>query len=618
MNIHETRTRRLQDTTPIMPTDPEAVELLLGAILYTSSSRALQYIADIRPEYFYPKETPALICFQNITEEPPALSPELLYDRLQKKNVPIEVLGYASKLSDCEKWKVDDEGYIESLIARVRQSWQLRTIQEEVSRVSKEIDAGKRRPEEIIRAHKERFESIARTTEPGFLGTVSMSDVQPQETEWLAYPYLPIGKVTMLEGDPGIGKSHVSLAFAAGVAAGSGLPGQKERREPRAVLIASVEDGLADTIRPRLDRMSAHVERIYAVAEPFSFDDKGLLLFEAAISELQAALVIVDPIQGYFGSGVDIHRTNETRPILARLAEIAERQRCSILCIRHLTKTNGGKAIYRGIGSIDFSAAVRSILLAGCDPDNPSKRAVVQTKNNLAVFGEPIGYEINAEGFYWTGKSDLTDITILGARSGDENGEERSAIEDATEFLISCLENGPLEPAVLKEQAALAGIAWATVRRAKDQLRIKSRKMGGHFGGDQTWRWELPQEPEHAQPPEHAHTKLDEHLQQTHTNNSYKVSKLAEHAHSRENEHLQRDDEHLQQPTEHAQEPLNMLTEHAHSIKVEHLQLDSSKHTPYRNGFAEHAHSGTCEHLQHDEHLQDDEETWEGSEEANT
>jgi len=487
--------------TPVMPVDAEAAELLLGALLYSRTDRALKYIAELRSEFFWPKDTPARICFENMIEEPMALSPDVLYGRLQKKNVHIDVLGYADSLNDCEKWKLDDDGYFESLITRVRQSYQMRVMQEELNRVSKQIDDGKIPPDDIIRAHKERFESIARTSDSGFLETISMTDVEAQESEWLAYPYLPIGKVTMLEGDPGIGKSHVSLAFAAGVAAGFGLPGQKERTEPRTVLIASCEDGIADTIRPRLDRMHAHVERIFCVTEPFTFDQKGLVLFEAAISQHRAALVIVDPIQGFVGSGVDIHRTNETRPIMARLAEIAERQRCAILCIRHLTKTTGGKAIYRGIGSIDFAAAVRSILLAGCDPDDSSKRAVVQTKNNLAMMGEPIGYVINEEGFFWTGKSDLTDFTILGARSGDGDKEERSAIEDASEFLVSCLENGPVPKHEIEKQAKEAGIAWATVRRAKDRLKVKSRKSLGGFG---PWRWELPQG---------AYIQKDEHLE---------------------------------------------------------------------------------------------------------
>lgn len=403
-----------------------------------------------------------------------------------------------------------------------------------------------------------RYES--QDSDAGLLKEICMSDVEAQETEWLAYPYLPIGKVTMLEGDPGIGKSHVSLAFAAGVAAGFGLPGQKERTEPRAVLIASVEDGLADTIRPRLDRMNAHVERIFAIDEPFTFDQKGLLLLEATIAHVSAVLVIVDPIQGFVGSGVDIHRTNETRPIMARLAEIADRQRCAILCIRHLTKTTGGKAIYRGIGSIDFSAAVRSILLAGCDPDDPSKRAVVQTKNNLAVFAEPFGYVIDEDGFHWTGKSDLTDDKILGARSGDREQEKQSAVQEAVEFLMSQLKDGPVESERLKKEAKQAGIAWATLRRAKTQLRIKPRPSKQNGGQFDSWQWELP----------HTHEQVEqvEHVEKTHNDNSNKVIEIVVSSPVAQPLAQSSDPEHSEHVDEH----------------VDDLTLSSSNKKPYRNG----------------------------------
>lgn len=322
------------------------------------------------------------------------------------------------------------------------------------------------------------------------IGLVCMADVEAEEVSWLWYPYIPKGKLTLLEGDPGIGKSWVSLAIATAISLGKGLPGT-EAIEPASVLVASAEDGLGDTIRPRLNAMVANVKNVHAIKELLDFSNGGLGILEGYISQIHPALVIVDPLVAYIGAGVDIHRANETRAVMARLADIAERHNCAILAIRHLTKGGTLKPIYRGLGSIDFAAACRSVLMAGCDPDNEQKRGIVQIKSNLAPKGQAIGFELRDGGFYWTGESDLTAAKILAA---EDSGEVKTARDEAADFLRDELRDGPVEWQQIERDRKAAGLTEITLRRARESLGIKIRREGepGRRGGGRSV-WELPE-----------------------------------------------------------------------------------------------------------------------------
>lgn len=319
---------------------------------------------------------------------------------------------------------------------------------------------------------------------------VCLADVEPEAVSWLWYPYIPQGKLTLLEGDPGVGKSWVSLAIATAVSLGKGLPGVGAT-EPAKVVIASAEDGLGDTIRPRLDAMKANVANIIAIEGALTFDDGGLLKLESFIKSLRPALVILDPLVAYLGAKVDLHRSNETRAVMSQLAHIGEKYEVAILCIRHLTKGGAAKSIYRGLGSIDFTASCRSVLLAGCDPENKQNRGLVQIKSNLAPMGDAIGYELRDAGFYWTGESDLTAARILAA---EVTGEGKSARDEAADFLRDELADGPVEAAPVWRHAREAGLAEATLKRAKAMLGVIARRhseTGGKRGGGK-WTWELP------------------------------------------------------------------------------------------------------------------------------
>lgn len=319
---------------------------------------------------------------------------------------------------------------------------------------------------------------------------VCMAGIEPEAVSWLWYPYIPKGKLVLLEGDPGVGKSWVSLAIAKTISLGEGFPGMESIQATR-VILASAEDGLGDTIRPRLDAMGANVSNIHAIKGALDFSNGGLVILETYINLVHPALVIVDPLVAYIGASVDLHRANETRAVMAKLADIAEKHGCAILAVRHLTKGTTSKPIYRGLGSIDLAAACRSVLMAGCDPDDPQKRGIVHIKSNLAPMGAAIGYELSDGGFYWTGESDLTWQRIL---STDDSSDNRSAKDEAMDFLRDELADGPVEAAQVWRDTREAGLSEKTVKRAKAMLRIITRRHGeaGKRGGGK-FTWELPE-----------------------------------------------------------------------------------------------------------------------------
>ncbi|BAF61058.1 MAG: AAA family ATPase [Pelotomaculum sp.] len=275
---------------------------------------------------------------------------------------------------------------------------------------------------------------------------VRLAEVEPEEVAWLWEPYIPLGKLTILEGDPGVGKTWLALQLAAIVSRGDPFPGldgvPRERREPANVVYLSAEDGLADTLRPRLDKAGADVNRVYALtgwegkSKTGSITLLALDVIETALQQVKPALVVVDPLQAYLGAGVDMHRANEVRPVLAGLAALAERYKCAALCIRHLGKSQQDRAIYRGLGSIDFAAAARSILLVGQHPDDEHRRVLAQSKNSLAAKGVSIAFELREDGFFWCGLSDITVEALLAVPRSEE---EKSAVDEAAGFLREAL-----------------------------------------------------------------------------------------------------------------------------------------------------------------------------------
>lgn len=324
--------------------------------------------------------------------------------------------------------------------------------------------------------------------EPG--AAVCLAKVKPEVVRFLWHPRIPLGKLTILEGDPGQGKSFITAALAAAVSRGAGLPGTGQI-QPGNVLLFTAEDGLGDTVRPRVEAMGGDLYRIYAHAGLVSIaDSQGLAEIENFVARHRPQLVTFDPITAYLGARMDAHRANEVRAVLAPLAQLAERYECAVLIVRHLAKSASSRAIHRGLGSIDFSAAARSVLLAGSRPGEPPMHALVHMKCNVGKMAPSLGYEIREEAgqvsLRWTGESSLTANDILAAEAPREDS---GRIENARSFLREALEGGPVPVEDLRRLAEKEGHSWRTVEEAKSREGVLSKREG--FGKGSRFVWEL-------------------------------------------------------------------------------------------------------------------------------
>ena len=311
---------------------------------------------------------------------------------------------------------------------------------------------------------------------------IFMDSVQPQEVKWLWYPYIPLGKITILMGDPGEGKSTLALNIAAAVSRGLDFPDlHTVRTPPQFVCYQNAEDGLADTIRPRLDKAGADASMILCLnegAQDVSIVSAGL---QEVIAKLQPKLVILDPLQAYLGADVDMHRANEIRPVMHYLSNLAEQHGCAILLIGHMNKRSDMKSSYRALGSIDLTAAARSVLIVARDPQAPEHRVIAQVKNSLAPEGELVSFTMDEEGqFRFEGPYAITVDKLL---QGSENTRPRNrACELLQEWLT---QHGRLSVEEIMELADSEGISKRTLKRAKSQLPIRSVRSG------EKWYWEL-------------------------------------------------------------------------------------------------------------------------------
>ena len=310
-----------------------------------------------------------------------------------------------------------------------------------------------------------------------------MSDVELQRVEWLWYPYIPFGKLTMIQGDPGEGKTTLALRLAAACSRGDALPGMEERGEPFSVLYQTAEDGLADTIKPRLMDAGADESRILCIDER----EKSLSLLderiEAAIISTGARLMILDPVQAYMGAKADMNRANEIRTVLKNVSSIAERRGCAIILIGHLNKAAGLSSKYRGLGSIDFRAASRSVLLVGRLKRESNARVIVHDKSSLAPEGRSLAFSLGDEkGFRWLdGYSDMTAEELLCGVS------QETKTAAAEELILTMLDGGAEIPCdEIFRLAQQKNISRRTVNEAKKNINgIKTRKVG------KGWAWSL-------------------------------------------------------------------------------------------------------------------------------
>lgn len=310
------------------------------------------------------------------------------------------------------------------------------------------------------------------------LKIINMADVETKKVEFLWYPYIPYGKLTIIQGDPGEGKTTAVLQIAALLTKGEKLPEDDQEREPVNVIYQTAEDGLADTVKPRLEAAGADCSRVLVIDESEQGLSMSDLRIEEAIKQTGAKIVILDPIQAYLGSGVDMHRANEIRPVMKHLGDLAEKYNCAIILIGHMNKASGSKSTYRGLGSIDFQATARSVLIVGRVKDDSTCRVIAHDKSSLAPEGQSIAFRLDKDnGFMWEGPIELTVEELL---SGEPKVTKLKAAKD---FLTEFLSDGPKPSTEIFEAAEVDGIKRRTLFTAKEELEITATKVGDK------WHW---------------------------------------------------------------------------------------------------------------------------------
>jgi AAA domain-containing protein len=343
--------------------------------------------------------------------------------------------------------------------------------------------------------YEELFSEYATPAAPGAV-LRRVSDIERQELQWLWPARIPMGKLTLFAGDPGLGKSFVTLDIAARVTRGTKWPDGAAACKPGSVIVLSAEDDAADTIRPRLEAAGANLSKVHVLQavrrakpsgetslEQFSLEADLLALQDAIVSLSDARLIVIDPVSAYLG-GIDSHVNANVRSLLAPLSEMAATTGVAVVTVTHLNK-NSSSPLYRASGSVAFVAAARAVWLFAKNPDDAAQRLMLPGKMNLAPEQSGMGYRLEAKQdgavVVWGEAVSVSAEAVL----EPEGTERRSERLEAMDWLRGQLADGAVAQRKLKTDAAREGFTWATLRRAKDALGITTEKSG--FQGASQW-----------------------------------------------------------------------------------------------------------------------------------
>ena len=308
------------------------------------------------------------------------------------------------------------------------------------------------------------------------------SSITEKSVEWLWYPYIPYGKISILQGDPGEGKSTLMLHIAALLTKGQPMPNELKPSSPENVVYQCSEDDIADTIKPRLIEAGADCEKVAYIVD----DDGSLTLddsrIETTIAKTGARLFIIDPIQSYLIQDGGMHNAGKMRSLLGKLSVVAAKYKCAIVLIGHMNKASSNKSLYRGLGSIDIAAIARSVLMICRDTEDTDNRYLVQIKSSLAPEGEPVGFRFDRErGFLWCNNNDRSKVEL--SHYDKKLYYKHNEVSDS---IIVLLRNGPLPSAEIFARYNDINVSERTLYTIKKELRIHS------FRENNVWYWKLP------------------------------------------------------------------------------------------------------------------------------
>lgn len=308
------------------------------------------------------------------------------------------------------------------------------------------------------------------------------SNINPKPVEWLWYPYIPLGKLTIIQGDPGEGKSTFVLNLVALLTTGKPMPDGYGVSKPGNAIYQCAEDGVADTIKPRLEQAGANCNRVAYIID----DDISLTLedgrIESAVKETGASLLIIDPIQAFIPPDSDMQSAAKMRAVLRKLATTAEQYRCAVILVGHLNKGTGTKTLYRGLGSIDIAAIARSVLMIARDDNRANIRYMYPIKSSLAPEGPAIAFSFKeGGGLEWQGRYEIKPAEVT------ENGTVKTSKHDKVMAkMIQLLERNDVPAKDVYASMAEVGIGSRTVEKVKKELQIKAYRK------DKRWFWSLP------------------------------------------------------------------------------------------------------------------------------
>ena len=294
-------------------------------------------------------------------------------------------------------------------------------------------------------------------------------DIEQTSVEWLWFPYIPFGKLTIIQGNPGEGKTYFAMMLTAACTNRKLFPNMEDI-EPFNVIYQTAEDGMGDTIKPRLVEAGADLSRVMVIddsEEVLTLSDDRI---EKAVRQNHVQLVIIDPVQAFIGADVDINRANEVRPVFRKLGMIAEKTSCAIVLIGHLNKSSGTQSTYRGLGSIDIMAAVRSLIFIGKVRKDPTTRVLIHEKSSLAPPGETMAFKLgDEEGFRWVGAYEISADELL---DGKEGKATETKLERGAKLIQELLvDKNEISIRELDDKAKEQGISGRTMRDVRSRMK---------------------------------------------------------------------------------------------------------------------------------------------------